>query len=361
MRPEVYFLDYGRGDLDVLEGLKSLFKEAGLSSLVKGRVAVKVHIGEWGNITHVRPSQVKAVVDAIKDAGGTPFLTETTTLYPGRRFTAEGCRDVATLHGFTDALGAPFIVADAPNGFAGVNVSTSGLRGNPPFKEISIASAIAKADALILVVHAKGHLITGFGGALKHAAMGCVTKTGKAAQHAACRLVHSPSKCDACGLCVEMCPFKALRIEEKVVAKEESRCLHCNTCLFECPRKAWSWAEDAKEKMQEYLAYAAAAVFNYFSNRVGIVSFVQDVTPLCDCASPAGVPLVPDIGVLASLDPVAIDAAALHLIDAAAEGSWCKEKPPNFLSKVAGVDAWIHIKLAEELGVGSTNYRLVEL
>lgn len=347
--------------MDVLEGIKRLFKEAGLDSFVKGRVAVKLHIGEWGNITHVRPSQVKVVVDAIKDAGGMPFLTETTTLYPGERFTVEGCRRVATLHGFTDALGAPFVVADAPDGFAGINVPVPGHVGEPPFKEVPIASAIAKADALVLIVHAKGHLITGFGGALKHAAMGCVTKPGKAVQHAACELVYDPSKCDACGLCVEKCPFHALRIEGGVVAREGSKCMYCNTCLFECPKQAWSWAEGSKEKMQVRLAYAAAAVFNYFAGRVGIISFVENITPLCDCATPAGVPLIPDVGVLASLDPVAIDAASLHLIDVAAERSWHESRPPNFLSKVAGVDPWVHIKLAEELGVGSRNYRLVRL
>lgn len=360
MRSKVYFLDYGKGE-DVLEGIKRLFREAGLSGFVKGRVAVKLHIGEWGNVTHVRPSQVKAVVDAIKDAGGTPFLTETTTLYPGERFTDEGCRRVAALHGFTNALGAPFVVADAPDGFAGVNVSVPDCMGKPPFREVPIASAIAEADALILVVHAKGHLITGFGGALKHAAMGCVTKLGKAIQHAACELVCDPSKCDACGLCAEECPFQALSIEGGVVVREQSRCMHCNTCLFECPRQAWSWAEGSKERLQERLAYAAAAVFSYFAGRVGIVSFIQDVTPLCDCAAPAGVPLIQDVGALASSDPVAIDSAALHLIDAAAEKSWHEARPPNFLGKVTGVDPWIHIRVAEELGVGSRDYRLVRL
>lgn len=359
MRPEVHFLDYGKGE-DVLEGIKRLFKEAGLSSFIKGRVAVKLHIGEWGNITHIRPSQVKAVIDAVKDAGGAPFLTETTTLYPGERFTVEGCRRVAALHGFTDALGAPFIVADSPDGFAGINVRVPNSKGEPPFKEVPIASAIAKADALILIVHAKGHLITGFGGALKHAAMGCVTKLGKAIQHAACELVYNSSKCNVCGICVEACPFQALRIEGEGIVRDEGKCMYCNTCLFECPRQAWSWAEGSKERMQVYLAYAAAAVFNYFAGRVGILSFVENVTPLCDCAAPAGVPLVPDVGVLASTDPVAIDAASLHLIDLAAEKSWHGARPPNFLGKVTGVDPWIHIKLAEELGVGSRDYRLVE-
>ena len=187
MEPEVYFLDY-RSSTDVIGGIRELFKRAGLSSVVKGKVAVKVHIGEWGNITYVRPPLVKAVVDAVKEAGGDPFLTETTTLYPGRRFTVKDCEATAALHGFTGALGAPFIVADAPDGFAGMDIPAPGLP-EAPFKSIPLASAIAKADSLILVVHAKGHLLTGFGGALKHAAMGCVTKAGKAVQHAACEVL----------------------------------------------------------------------------------------------------------------------------------------------------------------------------
>lgn len=360
VRPEVFFLDY-RSNVDVVGGVKKLFKRAGLSEVVRGRVAVKLHIGEWGNITYLRPPLVKAVVDAVKEAGGEPFLTDTTTLYPKQRFTVEGCRLTAAIHGFTEALGASFMVADAPDGFAGVEVEAPRLLDGCRLRGLPLASAIAQADSLILVVHAKGHLMTGFGGALKHAAMGCVTKAGKAAQHAAMDLLYEPSKCDGCGACVEACPFHALRLEGGLVVRDGARCMHCNACLFTCSKGAWSWSEEGKARFQLYLAHAAAAVLSWFSGRLGVVSFVQDVTPLCDCATPAGVPLIPDVGVLASLDPVAVDAASLHLIDVAAERSWHEARPPNFLAKVTGVDPWAHVKLAERLGVGSTSYRLVEL
>ena len=253
------------------------------------------------------------------------------------------------------------MVADAPDGFAGVEVEVPKTLEGCSLRKVPLASAIAEADSLILVVHVKGHLMAGFGGAIKHAAMGCVTKAGKAAQHAACDLLYDPARCNGCGACVEACPFQALRLEEGKVVRDEARCLHCNTCLFACPNQAWSWVDGGRERFQVYLAHAASAVFNYFSGRLGVVSFIQDVTPLCGCATPAGIPLVPDVGVLASLDPVAVDAASLHLVDLAAERSWHEARPPNFLAKVTGVDPWIHVKLAEELGVGSMKYRLVKL
>jgi len=218
VKPEVFFLSYS-SNVDVVNGVKKLFKQAGLSEVVKGRVAVKLHIGEWGNITYLRPPLVKAVVDAVKESGGEPFLTDTTTLYPKQRFTVDGCRLTATLHGFTEALGASFVVADAPDGFAGVEVEAPRILDGCPLRTVPLASAIAEADSLILVVPAKGHLMAGFGGALKHAAMGCVTKAGKAAQHAAMDLYYDPSRCDGCGACVEACPFQALRLEGGLVVR----------------------------------------------------------------------------------------------------------------------------------------------
>ncbi len=360
MIPEVYFLDYSK-DTDVLEGLRELFEKAGFAKALKGKVAVKVHIGERGNITYLRPILVHRAVELVKEIGGEPFIVETTTLYPKHRFTVEDCYRTAELHGFTEKLGAPFVVGDAPNGYAGVKVKIDKSIEGCSLNEVEIASAIAKADSLLLIVHAKGHLLAGFGGALKHAAMGCVTKRSKAAQHAACGLVFDAEKCDGCGICAESCPFQALKVEDGKAVRDPSKCMYCNTCLFTCPNGAWSWPEEGKERFQVYLAHAAYAVLKQFKDRIAILSFVQDVTPLCDCATPAGRPLIPDVGVLASLDPVAIDAAALDLIEAAAVHSWHEAKPPNFLAKVNGTDPRRHLEIAKELGVGETIYRLITL
>ncbi|RLF14866.1 MAG: 4Fe-4S ferredoxin [Thermoprotei archaeon] len=355
---EVYFLDYSKG-YDILEGIKRLFREAGFGRVLKGKVAVKVHIGEMGNTTYLRPVFVRVALEALKEIGCDAFITETTTLYPKRRFTPEGCYEVAQLHGFTEKLGAPFIVADGEG--QGVKVKVDRQVEGCELGEVEVAPAIAKADSLLLLVHAKGHLLAGFGGALKHLAMGCVTKASKAAQHAACGLKFNAELCNGCGKCVEACPFDALRLEDGRPMRDLAKCMHCNSCMFACPNGAWSWPEEGKAGFQVYLAHAAYAVANFFRGRLAVLSFVQDVTPLCDCATPAGRPLVPDVGVLASLDPVATDAAALDLIDVAASVTWHSARPPNFLSKVNGVDPKSHLRVAERLGVGSTLYRLITL
>lgn len=357
---QVYFYDYGRGG-SIADGLKSLFDGAGLSKVLKGRVAVKVHIGERGNLTYLRPSLIYHIIKLVKESRLDPFMVETTTLYHKHRFTAEECYLTAKLNGFTEELGAPFIVGDGPQGYSGVKLKVDKAIGGCTLSEIEVASAIAEADSLLLVVHAKGHALSCFGGALKHAAMGCTTKRSKAIQHAACGLTFHAEKCSGCGICIETCPFQALKLSGDKVMRDPSRCMYCNECLFACPNNAWAWPEEGKRIFQIYLAHAAYVVLKRFTSRLAIFSFIQDVTPLCDCTTFVTKPLIPNVGILASLDPVAIDAAALDLIEENAKFSWHEAKPPNFLAKVVGVDPWIHVKVAEELGAGSVNYELIKV
>ena len=211
---DVYFLDYSRGG-SVLQGLKSLFHEANLTGVipVDGSVAVKLHMGELGNITYLRPILVRRVVDLLRRAGGKPFVTDTTALYPGGRDTPQKYLATAATNGFLEqSVNAPIIIADGGDDL-GVPVAVDGVEGCE-LTEVRVASRIYHADSLIVLTHFKGHMQTGFGGALKNMGMGCVVKETKKAQHRVNTPLLDESLCDGCGICIGSCPRGALWLED---------------------------------------------------------------------------------------------------------------------------------------------------
>lgn len=358
----VLFFDYAKEDR-VLAGIDSLFLESGIKRLAsKGSVAVKVHMGELGNITYLRPIFVRKVVELIKEAGGYPFVTDTTSLYPKNRFRASHYLRTAAAHGFSKkTMGAPIVIADGESGHDGVEVKVRRRVDGCELRTIKVASAIARADAMVVLSHVKGHGQSGLGGAIKNVAMGCVTKEGKADQHTPTMPFLDMSKCDGCGICVKTCPFDALVLMGGKAIRDLSKCVHCSFCLFECSRGAWSWLEGAKEQFQVYLAHAASAVLKVFKRgRVAFLNFIQDVTPLCDCCTPAGIPVVQDVGILASLDPVAIDMASIDLVDKARIISKLA-RPPDLLGKINGTDSLVQLRTGQKLGLGSLKYKLVRV
>lgn len=360
---KVFLFDYSK-EGRVLPGIKSLFRESALLEMIPqgGLVAVKMHMGELGNITYIRPVFVRRVVDLIKRTGGKPFVTDTTALYPGSRDTESKYLSTAVFNGFSEeSLGAPVVIADG-DGYEGVLVPIGSAVKGCELKEIKIAAKIYQADFLLLLSHVKGHMITGFGGAIKNLAMGCVTKEAKREQHRMNPPLLDESKCDGCEKCVEVCPTAAIIIEEGKPVRDLEKCLHCSTCLFECPSGALFWERSNKEQFQVYLAHAASAVMQRFKGKIGFINFVQDVTPQCDCASPSGKAIIPDIGILASLDPVAIDKASFDLIDQAPTVfSTTPLIPPDRLGKLHQVDSLVQLTVAQRLGLGSLGYQLITL
>jgi hypothetical protein len=361
---EVLFFKYRRGAKTVYEGIDALLQKLPLREVVnKGDlVTIKAHMGELGNVTHVRPGIVREVVGAVKTAGGRPFVTDTTTLYPEARWTAMESLQTAAANGFTgESMGAPVIIADGLLGYDCTRRPVSKRVDGCDFDEVEVAQSIAESDAMVVVSHAKGHESAGLGGAIKNLGMGCLAKRGKAAVHRANLAEIDLEKCVGCGKCVESCPYGAMRIEGGKARRDIEKCMSCNSCYGDCPNKAMKIPDDANERLQVYLAHAAAAVLEKFDGKACFVNVIQNVTPLCDCYAQPGNPVVADVGILASLDPVAIDKASLDLIDRAelVPGALAEDGPDR-LGRINRVDSTIQMCAAEKLGVGKLKYQIIE-
>jgi len=329
--------------------ISRLIEESGCLDKIKegDMVAVKIHWGEEGNETHIKPGYVKVVVDKVKELGGVPFVTDTTALYNSRRYDAVNSLLVAREHGFTEEkLGCPVIVADGIYGFAGIKIKISGHELN----EIEVAQGIYEADFLISAAHVKGHLLSGFGGAIKNVAMGCVTKNGKRVQH----LVNLPEwiskNCTHCYNCVDSCRYGALKFASEKFKIDRDKCMACLACNFACPNGALRFTADGKIHLQYRLADACLGVLKKFKNNSAFINCAVDITRECDCCGGKNPVVMPDVGFFASGDMVAADSASLDFIN----------KYKNF-SEIHGVDPKIQIKAAEELGLGSSTYKLIEI
>ena len=308
-------------------------------------VAIKIHPGEYGNTTHVRPVVVRTVVDLVIEAGGIPFVTDTTTLYKGMKLNAADLIKGAAMNGFTHAsMNAPIIVADGLRGGDGKEIRINGKA----LSSITVASAIAEADSMIVISHGKGHPASGFGGAVKHLGMGCLDRAGKIKVHEVGKPSIDPEKCIQCGDCVEVCPWGAITPPEI----DQSKCCGELSCADACLQEAIIPPQDASEKMQKRLGEAAFGPIKALKGSIGYINWVYDLTPGCDCFNFSGEAFVEDIGILAGRDPVALDAATIEMIN---ERMKINGKSINH---VWGVNPWIHIDAAEKIGCGKRKYEL---
>lgn len=311
-------------------------------------VAIKIHTGEYGNTTHIRPVLVRTVVDLVIEAGGIPFVTETTTLYKGMKLNAADLIKGAAMNGFTHAsVNAPVIVADGLRGNEGKEIKING----EVLESITVASAIAETDSMIVISHGKGHPGSGFGGAIKHLGMGCLDREGKIKVHEVGKPRIDPEKCILCNECVKICPWGAITPPEI----DKSKCCGELSCADACMQEAIIPPPDAQEKMQKRLGEAALGAIKALEGRIGYINWVYDITPGCDCFNFSGEKFVEDIGILAGKDPVAIDSATIDLINAKMKTSG------RTIDTVWGVAPWIHIDAAEKIGCGSRKYELRNL
>ena len=311
-------------------------------------VAIKIHPGEYGNTTHLRPVIARTVVDLVIKAGGVPFVTETTTLYKGMKLNAADLINGAAMNGFThSSMNAPFIVADGLRGGDGKEIPINGEALN----SITVASAIAEADSMIVISHGKGHPASGFGGAVKHLGMGCLDKPGKIKVHEVGKPSIDPEKCVQCGECIEVCPWGAISPPDI----DHSKCCGELSCADACPEEAIIPPPDATDRMQKRLGEAALGPIKVLKGRIGYINWVYDLTPGCDCFNFSGERFVEDIGIFGGSNPVALDSATIDIIDGR-----MKLKGSSIFN-VWGVNPWIHIEAAEKTGCGRREYEIKEI
>jgi len=365
---KVFFADMRASHKENLfDKISKLLALCGLSQRVQegDLTAVKIHFGEKGNSAFIRPIFARRVVDELKRLGAKPFLTDSSTLYPGERKEAISALTCGIENGFAYAVvNAPLIISD---GLRGVTETTVAMDGEL-LKEVYIGTEIVEADALVALSHFKCHELTGFGGAIKNLGMGCASRKGKLVQHSTVAPVVSSKHCTGCTLCLKSCAHDAIAIVDGKAVIDADKCAGCSRCITVCPVKAINiqWNEAADLVMKKMAEYAKGAVANKQGKTV-YVNFITQVSPACDCYGHCDAPIVNDIGICASIDPVALDQACADLVNAARgnEGSALQtgHEPggDKFLGVYPHIPWQVQLEHGEKVGLGSRKYELVRL
>ena len=365
---KVFFADMRASHKENLfDKISRLLSQCGLAQRVhKGDLAaIKIHFGEKGNSAFIRPIFARRVVDELKKLGAKPFLTDSSTLYPGERKEAVSALACGIENGFAYAVvGAPLIISD---GLRGVTETTVAVEGEL-LQEVYIGTEIVEADALVALSHFKCHELTGFGGAIKNLGMGCASRKGKLVQHSTVAPVVVAKACTGCAICIKSCAHDAIVISDGKAIIDAVACAGCSRCITVCPTRAINiqWNEAADLVMKKMAEYAKGAVTGKQDKTV-YLNFITQVSPACDCYGHCDAPIVNDIGICASTDPVALDQACADLVNAARgnEGSALQSGHQPGGDKFRGVwpqIPWeVQLEHAEKVGLGSRTYELVKL
>jgi uncharacterized Fe-S center protein len=357
MASKVYLIKASVDDGENLISKKArkLFKAAGLAACFseKDFTAVKLHIGEAGNNTYIKAPCLEGLVDELVALKTRAFLTDANALYVGRRHNAVDHAALAAEHGFSnEVLGIPFIVAD---GLIGTSETAVEINGEVN-KEVFIASELVKCQSILSIAHFTGHPATCAAATLKTLGMGCASKKGKMAQHAALTLSITDD-CTGCGQCFTHCPADAISLDDVKAHIDQGKCISCAECLAVCRFAAvkCNWGRET-EILQKSIAEHALGVLKGKEKKAAFFNFLISITKDCDCFDTPDMPnMIDDIGILASTDPVAIDKAALDLVEnragrKLAEMIENKELNPNY-----------QLAHAERIGLGTTEYQLIKL
>jgi uncharacterized protein len=362
---KVYFIDLkSNSRLNLLDKLKRLLLAAGIETIDFSHkiTALKLHFGEAGNMAYIRPDYLAVIADLVKAQGGLPFLTDANTLYKGSRSNGVDHLTIASQHGFNPlTTGCNVVIADGIKGtdFKEITINQKHCR------TAKIASAVAQADVLISVSHFKGHEMSGFGGCLKNIGMGSGSVGGKLEMHSDSQPVIYRDNCIGCNVCVRNCAQETIALDaERKAVIDYVKCVGCGQCVAVCQYDAaqvqWN-AEKMQEKMMEY----ALAVLR--EKPAFHINFLMNISPDCDCWNYNDSPIVPDIGIMASFDPVAIDRASVDMVNHSPilPNSRIGEHVGVLSDRfdlVAPKTNWrIGLDYAESLGLGQQAYELVRI
>ena len=366
-KSKVYFTDFRCPvGTSIQDKLKRLCLAAGIKDIDMENkfVAIKMHFGELGNLAFLRPQYAKTVADLVKAQGGRPFLTDCNTLYPGSRKHALEHMDCANLNGFNPiTTGCQIIIGDGLKGTDDVEVP---VRNGEFCKTAKIGRAVMDADVFISLAHFKGHEQTGFGGALKNIGMGCGSRAGKEEMHSSGKPVVDQDKCIGCGKCVENCAHNGPHIENGKCTILKYKCTGCGRCINVCPMHAiHADYAIANELLNCKIAeYAKAVVDGRPSFHIALA---LDVSPCCDCHNFSDVPIVPNVGMFASFDPVALDTACADMINAQTVNpnsviAHEHDHPhDHFTAAHPDTDWRAAVEHGEAIGLGTTHYELIEV
>ena len=373
-KSKVYYTDF-RAKLG--EGLplklQRLIRTAGIGQIdMEGKfVAIKMHFGELGNLGFLRPNYARAVADVVKSLGGKPFLTDCNTLYPGSRKNALEHLYCAWENGFTPmTVGCPILIGDGLKGTDDVEVP---VEGGEYVKAAKIGRAVMDADIFISLSHFKGHEMTGFGGAIKNIGMGCGSRAGKKEQHSNGKPVINADACRGCKRCLHECANNGLHFDEATRKMQvvTENCVGCGRCVGACNFDAIAFANDAatKELNCRMAEYTKAVI----DGRPGFhISLVMDISPNCDCHAENDAPILPDIGMFCSFDPLALDQACVdaclrqqplpgsQLYDNMHKEGFC-DHHDHFENSTPESEYRTCLAHAEKIGIGSREYELIEM
>ena len=366
-KSKVYFSDFHTVDgLSLPKKLSRLIKRAGFDNIdfEDKFAAIKIHFGEPGNLAYLRPNYAKVVADMVKERGGKVYLTDCNTLYPGGRKNALDHMDSAYENGFNPfQTGCQIIIAD---GLKGNNEVEVPVDGGEFVEKAKIGKAVMDADIFITLTHFKGHSSTGFGGCLKNIGMGCGSRAGKMDMHSSGKPSINQDLCIGCGNCRRNCANNAITITDRKASINHDNCVGCAHCLPVCPKDAITPPFDAandvlNKKIAEY-SYAVLHGRPSFH-----ISLVCDVSPLCDCCGENDIPIIPNVGMFASFDPVALDVACADACNAQPvfETSELRHKEhthgDHFRDLHPETNWEVCVEHDEKLGLGSREYELIKV
>lgn len=372
-KPKVYFTDFrALPGTSLQKKLEKLMKKAGIENInfENKFVAIKIHFGEPGNLAYLRPNYAKTVVDVVKELGGKPFLTDCNTLYVGQRKNALDHLEAAYENGFSPfATGCHVIIADGLKGTDDVEVP---VEGGEYVKNAKIGRAVMDADIFISLNHFKGHEMAGFGGALKNIGMGCGSRAGKMEQHRSGKPSVDSEKCKKCHLCAKNCAHGAISFDDNGKANiDHNKCVGCGRCLGACNFDAiYNNNTHANELLNKKMAEYTKAVLDGRPNFH--INLVLDISPYCDCHAENDLPILPDIGMFASFDPVALDQACADacnaqkpiqgsLLDNNIKSKEFEDHHDHFKNTTPQSEWKSCLEHAEKIGVGTRRYEIIKV